>query len=158
MEEGGTAVVSQGNVNSQRSGRQDEDYDSEQGNDGDSCNTPSDESKHTNMPVHCLTGEWVRSAVGLGPEDWTGAQRSLGECIFEQKWLDLTCGELCDQARKPGATCFLEWKVPVEHEYRPNDISDVQHLRTRIFPDTIPMFRSINRSLENWVTWCVAKL
>lgn len=44
-----------------------------------------------------LTGEWVRGAVGIGPEDWAGAQRALGGCLFEQKWLDLTCGELTDQ-------------------------------------------------------------
>lgn len=44
-----------------------------------------------------LTGEWVRSAVGIGPDDWAAAQRTLGSCLFEQKWLDLTCGELTDQ-------------------------------------------------------------
>lgn len=44
-----------------------------------------------------LTGGWVRNAVGLGPEDWAAAQHTLGGCLFEQKWLDLTCGELCDQ-------------------------------------------------------------
>lgn len=44
-----------------------------------------------------LTGEWVRGAVGIGPEDWAAAQRALGSCLFEQKWLDLTCGELTDQ-------------------------------------------------------------
>eukprot|EP00903_Cladosiphon_okamuranus_P018777 g17274.t1 len=44
-----------------------------------------------------LTGEWVKGAVGVGPEDWAAAQRTLGSCLFEQKWLDLTCGELTDQ-------------------------------------------------------------
>lgn len=39
----------------------------------------------------------MRLAIGLGPEDWRAAQRTLGGCLFEQKWLDLTCGELCDQ-------------------------------------------------------------
>lgn len=111
MEDGGKAGVGQGTVISQPSDKRDEGHDSEQGNDADGCNTPSDESKPADMPVHSLTGEWVRSAVGLGPEDWTGAQRSLGECIFEQKWLDLTCGELCDQARRRRATCFFGMKT-----------------------------------------------
>lgn len=44
-----------------------------------------------------LTGEWVRSAIGMGPDGWATAQRTLGGCLFEQKWLDLTCGELCEQ-------------------------------------------------------------
>ena len=44
-----------------------------------------------------LTGDWVKGAVGIGPEDWAAAQRALGSCLFEQKWLDLTCGELTDQ-------------------------------------------------------------
>lgn len=44
-----------------------------------------------------LTGDWVRSAVGMSPDDWAAAQRTLGSCLFEQKWLDLTCGELTDQ-------------------------------------------------------------
>lgn len=44
-----------------------------------------------------LTGDWVKNALGLGPGDWAEAQRILGGCLFEQKWLDLTCGELCGQ-------------------------------------------------------------
>lgn len=44
-----------------------------------------------------LTGDWVKGAVGIGPEEWADAQRALGSCLFEQKWLDLTCGELTDQ-------------------------------------------------------------
>ena len=44
-----------------------------------------------------LTGDWVRDAVGIGPDDWAAAQRTLGSCLFEQKWLDLTCGELTEQ-------------------------------------------------------------
>lgn len=44
-----------------------------------------------------LTGDWVKGAVGIGPEDWAAAQHTLGSCLFEQKWLDLTCGELTDQ-------------------------------------------------------------
>ncbi|CBJ49037.1 conserved unknown protein [Ectocarpus siliculosus] len=44
-----------------------------------------------------LTGHWVKRAVGIGPDDWAAAKRILGSCLFEQKWLDLTCGELADQ-------------------------------------------------------------
>ncbi|CAM9501167.1 unnamed protein product, partial [Laminaria digitata] len=33
----------------------------------------------------------------MGPDGWAAAQRTLGGCLFEQKWLDLTCGELCEQ-------------------------------------------------------------
>ncbi len=44
-----------------------------------------------------MTGDWVRAAVGIGPEDWAVAQRTLASCLFEQKWLDLTCGELTEQ-------------------------------------------------------------
>ena len=53
-----------------------------------------DAGKHTPLG---LTGEWVRSAIGMGPDGWAAAQRTLGRCLFEQKWLDLTCGELCEQ-------------------------------------------------------------
>ncbi|CAM9137473.1 unnamed protein product, partial [Hapterophycus canaliculatus] len=44
-----------------------------------------------------LTGDWVKGAVGIGPDDWVAAQHILASCLFEQKWLDLTCGELTDQ-------------------------------------------------------------
>ncbi|CAM9861181.1 unnamed protein product [Scytosiphon promiscuus] len=44
-----------------------------------------------------LTGDWVKHAVGIGPDDWAAAQHTLAGCLFEQKWLDLTCGELTDQ-------------------------------------------------------------
>ncbi|CAM9126445.1 unnamed protein product [Ectocarpus sp. 12 AP-2014] len=44
-----------------------------------------------------LTGDWVKHAVGIGPDDWAAAKRTLGSCLFEQKWLDLTCGELANQ-------------------------------------------------------------
>lgn len=44
-----------------------------------------------------LTGDWVKGAVGISPDDWTAAQHALASCLFEQKWLDLTCGELTDQ-------------------------------------------------------------
>lgn len=44
-----------------------------------------------------LTAEWVRCSAGFGPENWAVAQRTLGGCLFEQKWLDLMCGELCEQ-------------------------------------------------------------
>lgn len=55
-------------------------------------------SKHqTGASTLDLTGKWVKGAVGIGPEDWAAAQRALGSCLFEQKWLDLTCGELTDQ-------------------------------------------------------------
>lgn len=50
-----------------------------------------------NVSALSLTGEWVRNAVGLSPNDWASIQNVLGCCLFEQKWLDLTCGELGEQ-------------------------------------------------------------
>lgn len=58
----------------------------------------SNDSAEPELSSYRLTGEWLREAIGLGPDDWGAAQRELGGCLFEQKWLDLTCGELCDQA------------------------------------------------------------
>ncbi|CAM9108122.1 unnamed protein product [Discosporangium mesarthrocarpum] len=44
-----------------------------------------------------LTGRWVLGATGMSPEGWSRCRIALGGCLFEQKWLDLTAGELCDQ-------------------------------------------------------------
>jgi lysozyme family protein len=40
---------------------------------------------------------WLQECTGISPASWSSAASALACCLFEQKWVDLTCAELTDQ-------------------------------------------------------------
>jgi hypothetical protein len=40
---------------------------------------------------------WLIECTGISPGSWSSAASALACCLFEQKWVDLTCAELTDQ-------------------------------------------------------------
>jgi hypothetical protein len=40
---------------------------------------------------------WLIECTGISPASWSSAASALACCLFEQKWVDLTCAELTDQ-------------------------------------------------------------
>lgn len=102
-----------------------------------------------------LTGEWVRNAVGLSPEDWASIQNVLGGCLFEQKWLDLTCGELCEQV---AVACLPHGQLLQEIRRRSASVfnrlhklySDLLWVLDRCVASLLQGRRERNKAEENW--------
>lgn len=102
-----------------------------------------------------LTGEWVRNAVGLSPKDWASIQSVLGSCLFEQKWLDLTCGELGEQV---AVACLPHGQLLQEIRRRSASVfnrlhklfSDLLWVLDRCVASLLQGRRERKRAEENW--------
>lgn len=102
-----------------------------------------------------LTGEWVRCAVGLSPDDWAAAQHTLGDCLFEQKWLDLTCGELCEQV---AVMCLPHGQLLLEMRRRSASVfnrlhglySDLLWILDRCVSSVLEGRRARKQAEESW--------